>query len=276
VPLAGSEKIGQRLHTAGWKSGSVLTPGHARAIESVLQRSGRSPEPLLPGDFLIVVSQTCDIVAPKLETEPYIEVLLVHERDAVDSRKSNLRSTRHISFRARPKGVIYEAHATNRFWVPRELFDEYAPDVNRSLDPKASKRLSAWLGLRYTRPAWPEELVRRLPKPPELEKILKDVSEAVAEIHIAISDANRELPTHEDYRLTVYAIMDADEYRRNRDSREKCTGAFVKLLDLLRQCPGIVVDEDSDLLPGNEFTWQMARMTDQWNLANLTAASEED
>ena len=100
MSLAKPINIGLRLHAAGWKSGSVLTADHAKAIEQLLQRGGHPAYSLLFGEFLVVVSQTCDIVAPKLEAEPYVEVLLLREREAIDWPKAGLRPTRSISLQA--------------------------------------------------------------------------------------------------------------------------------------------------------------------------------
>lgn len=275
MPLADPKTIGTRLHAKGWKTGSVLTPDHARAIAPFLQRSGQPPRRLTERDQLIVVSQTCDIVACELSVEPFIEVLVAQECNAVKRQIANLRSTRQLSFQAKPDGPILETHATDRFWIPREQFDGYAPDAKRSLTDKAASRLSAWLGLRYTRPAWPAALISRLPKRAQMEKVLRDVARAVTEIRVAIDHIDEELPEDRPYELTVYAVMDADIYDNDPNKREQCTRAFFRLLDLLRRCPGIRVNEESEVCSGRDFSWQMTQMTDLWNLANLTSAAEE-
>jgi hypothetical protein len=268
--------IGQRLYDNGWKTGTFLTEAHVRAIAHTLQRSGQEPHALSAGDFLVVVSQTCDIVASKLDAEPFIEVLLVREKIKLNSTVANLRSTRQLSFRARSHNAIYEAHATNRFWVPRELFDEFKPEATRFLSFPEAQRLSTWLGLRYTRAAWPNEFVRRLPKYTEIEKLLLDIADSIAEIYVAISNRDVDLPATEPYVITLFAVMDADLFHENNESRKKCLIAFGNFLDLLRKSSGIVVSEDSELISGDKFSWQLQRMTDLWNLANLTSAAEEE
>jgi hypothetical protein len=104
---------------------------------------------------------------------------------------------------------------------------------------------------------------------------LKDISDSVAEIHVAISDHDIELTATESYLITLYAVMDADLYRENYELRKKCIKSFGNFLNLLRTCPGIAVSEESELIPGDQFSWQMQRMTDLWNFANLTSVVEE-
>lgn len=275
MPKEHHEKIGERLGACGWKTGSVLTAEHASSVAASLQRAGRAACQLKAGDRVIVVSQTCDVVVSRLDPEPFVEVLIAKECKAIERNKANLRSTRHLSFRATINGAVLDAHAADRYWIPRELFDNHSPDIERSLDAPASKKLCEWLGLRYTRPAWPNALVRRLPPKEKIEKILREVSLAVAEIRVGISDNEKELPDDAPYKLVIYAVMDAEEYNSSPDQRERCTKTFVEFLQLLRKCLGIEVIEDSDVVPGDEFTWQMMQMTDRWNLANLTSDAEQ-
>jgi len=96
VSAADPNTIGSRLQANGWQTGSVLCADHTTSVAPLLQRAGRSPHPLGGGDWLIVVSQTCDIVAPRLAAEPYVEVLIAKPRKAIDSTKANLRSTRGL------------------------------------------------------------------------------------------------------------------------------------------------------------------------------------
>jgi hypothetical protein len=276
VPAADPNTIGSRLHANGWQTGSVLRLDHTTSVAPLLQRAGHSPYPLRDDDWLIVVSQTCDIVALRLAAEPYVEILIAEQRKAIDSTKANLRSTRFLSFRAQPGGTVLEAHATHRFWLPREQFDDWVPDKARTVDPVAVTRLCEWLGLRYTRPAWPEQLVHRLnPKKDRIEQILRTVASQVAEIRVTITDVDRELPPDIPYRLTIYAVVDAATYDGSQPTREACAAALFDFIDALRGCQGIEIDENSDLVSGAEFTWEMTRLTHLWNFANLTATAQE-
>lgn len=270
-----TQKFGDRLRTSGWKTGSVLCPVLTKAVAKCLQRGGRDVRVLAENECLIVVSQTCDVLASKLETEPYVEVLVARERVNIDSTKARLRSTRHLNFRTKRGGTILEAHATDRYWVPRDMLSEFAPDSSRSLSEQASRLLVDWIGLRYTRRAWPNSLVERLPNIDEMEQLLKDIELDVAEIRVAIPEIDEELPKDVPYRLTVFAVMETEVFNSNPTARAACYRAFNALLTNLRARPGIQISEDSDLFPGNEFNWELLEMTDRWNLANLTEQEGE-
>jgi len=171
---------------------------------------------------------------------------------------------------------VLEAHAAERFWLPREQFADWVPDQARALVPAAVTRISEWLGLRYTRPAWPEQLVHKLnPKKDRVEQILRNVASQVAEIRVAITDADRELPLETPYRLTLYAVVDAATYDGSPEARQACEAALSDLIDTLRACQGIEIDENSEVVSGAEFSWEMTRLTHLWNFANLTAAAQE-
>jgi hypothetical protein len=271
VPKRQPQNIGGRLAAKGWRTGSVLSPSLAASLS--LQRASEAPRALKEGERLVVVSQTCDIVAAP-EAEPYVEVLLVRQKASIDHTKANLRSTRHLSFRAQAGGLVVEAHATDRYWIPKELFEGHSPDTTNSLDDGAATKVCEWLGLRYTRPAWPNALVKRLPPRDQVEKILRAVALSVAEIRVAISDCHKELPDGEVYKLAIYAVMDSTEYNTNQGAREACVRAFTEFLTLLRKCRDIEVLDGSDLLPGDQFSWQMEQMTERWNFANLSAQGE--
>jgi len=269
--------IGKRLYALGWRAGSVLSADHCKQVAPLLHRGGHPPWSIESGDWLIVVSQTCDIVAARLTQEPYVEVLVASARQKVDMGKAGLRSTRFLSFRAWKDGPVLEAHATNRFWIPREEFDGWGPDAERLLSARAIGRLAEWLGLRYTRPAWPNALVKRVDtQQAAFNAILSGVPLEMAEIRVAITDVDKELPDDVPYRVTVFGIMDADSYYSDPNGRAACARAFEDLLDALRKCPRIVVEEGSEFLAGDQFDWQTTRMTHPWNFANLTDAGQSD
>jgi hypothetical protein len=103
-----------------------------------------------------------------------------------------------------------------------------------------------------------------------MEAIFKEVAESLAELRVAITDIDKELSAAQPYRLTVFAVMDAEEFDASPDSRAACMKAFQQLLDRLRKCKDIEVSEESEFLSGANFDWQTMQLTHEWNLANLT------
>lgn len=277
MPGGDPNEIGNRLRAAGWRSGSVLTADHVQAIALLLCRAGEDALQVTPNDWLIVVSQTCDILVPELHKEPYVEVLYAQMQAAVDHTIANLRSTRWLSFRCTEGGQVLKAHGTDRFWLPKSSFDKWEPDAIRVLSPIGKGRLSRWLGMRYTRFPWPDSLVMRLKgSESRLKKILREVNMAMAELRVSISNIDIELPENAPYRLTIYAVVDAQTYDEQPDQRLACEVALNSFLNELRDCPGIEVDENSRVISGAEFTWEETRQTDEWNFANLTDVALAD
>src|SRR6185312_6187656 len=93
--------VGDRLFASGWKSGSVIRPEFYDAVAPYLHHSDeQAPAAIDPNDWLIVVSQSCDVLAPKDDAEPYVEVLRAHPLDQKPRRQfCDLRSTRWLDFR---------------------------------------------------------------------------------------------------------------------------------------------------------------------------------
>jgi hypothetical protein len=69
--LAFGDDVAQR----GWQTGSVVPAELLPELVNHLTRPGQPPTEVGEGDWLVVVSQTCDIVAPRLDAEPLVEVL---------------------------------------------------------------------------------------------------------------------------------------------------------------------------------------------------------
>ncbi len=59
----------------GWCTGAVISQDLLPDAIPHLTRHGAGSAQVQADDWLIVVSQTCDVVASKLEAEPFVEVL---------------------------------------------------------------------------------------------------------------------------------------------------------------------------------------------------------
>jgi len=247
------------------------------ALAQHLTRPDKQPTEIADLDWLVVVAQTCDVVAPKLEAEPLVEVL--HCRPlAGKPRKGrrNLESTRYLDFRpnrAQHQNVVLAAHAiADRYVIPRELLVDYAPDPDRSLDEAASQRVLAWYSLRAGRPSWPNNFCDRVRTIRDaLEEALDALSDDIAEIRVGIWERDQELETDQLYHVTVYFVVDEDVWLSDADGRTAINAAFAKFVAELNACDGIEVNQDlSEVVSGNEFSWQDTKQTDLWDFANLS------
>ena len=144
--------FGDHIAQLGWRTGSVVPAEMLPLLAPHLTRHGQSTAQVNAEDWLVVVSQTCDVVAPKPEAEPLVEVLLCRPRNG-KPRKGfrNLESTRNLDYRPNREAhpdVILSAHAVaDRYVIPRNLLTAHKPDQARCLDNIASMRVLAPMAL---------------------------------------------------------------------------------------------------------------------------------
>lgn len=264
-----SDAVGAALDAKGWRCGATIPSEMYTPVEPYLRHSAADQPPKIPPeDWLVVLSQTCDIVAGKLEQEPLIEVLWCRPISKRRRGYVNRRSTRQLDFRPdaeRAPSLYLTAHATrDRYVVPRELFVNHSPRTDRNLSTRAVHGLQSWYALRYTRPAWPDEFVNLLrPVKEELEAALEGLSDDESELRVALS-GKPDL-----YSLAVFLII--DEFRAAESGyRQAAQQMFGDFVSILRTCERIEVDDVSKVVVGNEFSWQAMQITELWNFAALT------
>lgn len=267
--------LGESIEAKGWSTGCVLSPESLPAFAEYMQGPGRQAPELAEADWLVVISQTCDVVAHKQDAEPYVEILHCKPIAKTRSQFRDLRSTRRLDFlpnRNTHEGLALSAHATaDRYCVPRELLATHQPHPGRALDAIAVRRVLAWYALRASRPAWPDALVSRIePVAEKLESTIEPLRDDIAEIRVAINPGGTELPGGEPYRLAVFFVVDEGIWTSEPDTVTCVNEAFNAFIGLLLECEGIEVDDDSAPVNGGEFTWQETRSTDEWNFANVS------
>jgi hypothetical protein len=271
--LAFGDDVAQR----GWQTGSVVPADMLSALAPHLTRPGQQPTQIAETDWLVVVSQTCDILASKLEAEPLVEVLHCRPHAGKPRKgRRDLESTRYLDYRANRgthNNLVLTAHAiADRYVVPRDLLAAFAPDPGRSLDGAAAQKILAWYALRAGRPSWPDPFCDRLQAVREaLEEALDKLSDEIAEVRVAIAEKDQDLEPEQAYHVAVFFVVDEDIWNENVDGRKAIHDVFATFVAELNACDGIEVDEElSNVVPGNEFSWQSTKQTDLWDFANLS------
>lgn len=272
---------GEQLLELGWRSGSVVPPELYETVCPHLRHGNESAlERIDPDDWLIVVSQTCDVVAISDNAEPYFELLLAHpHRGRPRAQYRDLNSTRRLDFRPNLEifpELVLTAHATiDRYFVRRELFTHANPHAERRISVVAEKKLQSWFSLRPSRPAWPNALVCRLkPAEDQLEAALEALHDEIAEVRVAIAPNDRELDSHTPYRLAVFFIVPGAVFRTSPEMRGLVQERFNEFVRVIQDCTGIELDTDlSDVVSGDEFTWEETRSSDLWDFAYLSQAN---
>jgi hypothetical protein len=270
-PTFGKEVAGQ-----GWCTGAVVAHDDVAALKEYLTRPGARPTEVNPEDWLVVVSQTCDIVAAKLESEPFVEVLHCRPIKKLRGEFKGLRSTRTLDFkpdRDTHKNLSLSAHAVaDRYNIPREFFRDRKPDGARKLSAASTKRVLDWYALRPARPAWPNSFARRFRDTTDaLIEALEPLKDDVAEVRVAVVEVDEELEENLPYHIAVFFVVDQLDWDADAQARQATYESFNKFVAALRACKGIEVNEEiSRVAPGEQFTWQETRYSDLWNFANLS------
>ena len=205
--------IGEELIRRGWYQGKLIPATSARkswltlnTAENLLdQEYYQSGTFAVPGtwhlqqvlldekDFLIIISQTCDIQKP-LKHEPYIEIMraywttessIIYEAGKNSVRRFLVR--RRLTSDGKEEGLIVDA--TTHITLDKKSLLQCTPlDGFRSDDMITPDRFKQWLAKRYDRPALANELVNAVQKPivraigrlkgtDDLHRILSGISE---------------------------------------------------------------------------------------------------
>jgi hypothetical protein len=273
------DSLGSQLDERGWQAGAVVPHDRVPFFLPHLARYGQEAPTVELHDWLVVISQTCDVLQHDLEKEPLVEILHCRPVDEMRSDFQGRRSTRRLDFRANRKthvDVCLTAHATvDRYVVPRELLLELLPDEGRQLSEKTVISLQQWYALRYSRPAWPDAFVDRINAAKNTRKklsaALKQVPTDDVEVRVAVQQYDQELPDDQCYNVSVYFVVERDQWNESEEIRAATYRAHAQFVAALCACQGIMVDcELSGVKSGDEFSWQLTRTTDEWNFANLS------
>lgn len=271
--MAFGDDVAQR----GWQTGSVVPAAMLPALEPHLTRPGQQPTQVAEADWLVVVSQTCDVVAPRPEAEPLVEVLHCRPHAGKPRKgRRDLESTRYLDFRpnrATHQGLVLAAHAiSDRYVIPRELLAAHDPDAGRALDAIASQKVLAWYALRAGRPSWPNNFCDRVRTVRgALEDALDALSDEIAEVRVGIEEKDEDLEPGQPYHVAVFFVVDEDVWNGDVDGRKAINDAFAKFVAELNACDGVEVNQEmSEVVPGSEFSWQETKQTDLWDFANLS------
>lgn len=269
--------FGEEVAKQGWGTGMVVAPADVPAIAQYMARPGAGqPTAIEPQDWLVVVSQTCDVLAAKLDAEPFVEVLHCRPREKLRTQHKELRSTRILDFkpnRRTHEAVVLSAHAiADRYLLPRVVLKDLVPDETRRLSEVSTSRVLAWYSLRYGRAIWPDAFVSRIGKAKTaLEEAIEPLKDDIAEVRVGIAEKDLELGEGRAYHVAVYFVVDEAVWEGDVEGRVAIQAAFAKFVSQLAGCNGIEVDEElSEVVSGAEFTWQETRATDEWNFANLS------
>jgi len=227
----------------GWRQGSILP---RTLVKDLL---GEHPETLDPEqEILVVVSHDCDVTNASFDSEPRVELLKATMLDA-SRRDGALRygkNPRKIQFKVQVAGDVgsAEANAYDRFFTPREILLDCAPDPKLSCTPLAIRQISDWLARRYVRVAFPDAFNNRIGRSEKpIRRALKSAGRYITAVFVAM-ESWAELAEDEPYRIMITMTMKDDDFN-NPTKRRAAQGALDRLEEKLGTCDGIEIIEAS-------------------------------
>lgn len=165
-------------------------------------------------NFLIVVTQSCDLVHHKLEDEPYAECIECRPIDKVDGNFTYGKNPRclHLYIVAEngdERAVEIRPHRMHRF--DRSILGELIPNDRYYLSERTCRILIRWLAGRYLRAAFPDEFNNRMYVVKEkLKKKAVKLADLVTGIYVMIIP-DKEIAPDKTYHVTLLALLEASE-----------------------------------------------------------------
>jgi hypothetical protein len=256
-PSSPSENDAGDLKRRGWRQGSVLTAELAsRLIPSVS-----------PGDLVIVATHDCDLLNPRFDVEPDVELIhaVAIPAGRKDGRLRNGRNPRKLQFGIRAHGAetwFETAIRSRKSFDRKELLDK-GPDPARQLGPENVRTLRLWLGRRYYRVAFPDAFNERTRAANDRIRKHLEAAEDVIDAVYLFMDNDGELPAGEPYRIEVRASMRVQDYA-DPPARLRAQKAIDAVAGALRACPDIQL-EDANVYSEEEITIDDLRFLKRWD-----------
>jgi hypothetical protein len=251
--------IGEKIRARGWRQG-VIVPA------SLLLEGLPDGSPTTDNDFVIVVSQSCDLVHRELVNEPSAVILALKLISSGNSEVMHGRNPRILHFQS-TDDRWYEAWAWNQISVPREHLAEKDAPSKIELSSKVLRCVLDWLAKRFTRIAFPDDFNEALRSESKaIGKLLKNNHQLFTEILLHVSPFH-ELGVNQHYEIACYLLM-AEEIYDDTEQLTQARAVAAKLEASFKKC-GLDVMECS---PVSEASLTLAELNEllHWDYDHLT------
>jgi hypothetical protein len=164
-------EIALGIKAAGWRQGCVFLPNENIELPFFFDSIN---------EVLIVISQSCSVVSPRFDADPFVEAIAAKKIAAYNERApeatgKNQRKL-HIKLSMKKEDcTALECDINRRFNFDRKKLLDLLIIQEFSIQDSRAKKIATCLGRYYTRIALPDELVKSMKKHllPVLEKSLK-------------------------------------------------------------------------------------------------------
>jgi len=193
-------------------------------------------------DVLVIITQSCDILNDRSESEPTIEVLIARRAKKVHGRFSQGKHPRRYGVSCICGGNhCFEIAVRDRNFIKRSSLDKCRA-VDCRLSTRATRNLAFWHGRRYFRSAFPTAFDKRITEERRdaLLALLEGTHELITGIFFHLNTRD-ELPNQKQYRAKIYLVVHPDDWQDVNTRKDVVD--FATAFEPLISCEGIIVDE---------------------------------
>jgi hypothetical protein len=206
-----------------WRQGDLIAPGDLQKLGLI---DAEDPEVRA-----IVISHSCDI-ARGTKQEPRVEVLLGRVVPKASSQFENAHAVRKLHVKAEPPNggapEWVELSILDRREVGKELLLACRPWSEQRLGNREHRALRQWLAQRYSRAAFPDEVVQALKRSAIETQLLMTASKhgtAIVGFYFDVPDADPSTgalarPIKLSIQIVYDAAKEADKHSAEQAARE--------------------------------------------------------
>jgi len=256
----------EMLKELGWKQGALIRSGGNYGFSKF------SHLEISDNDLFIVVTQTCDLVNPSFESEPYFEALRIKPIDSSEKEYLGGKNSRllHMDLSSDSGIDSYLALPFEKIYVDRRLLLKQSPENH--LDEENLDIVISWLIKRIGRTAFPDSFDQRWKvRQRQIERVIKRLV-LVEDIYLKIVPFT-ELDSADKYTIELHLLINAENF----DNEEVFTQYKKHIQDLedqFCQCPNIEI-EVIELRSTAEITINEIQEMDRWDYSYLSFRNPE-
>ncbi|TFB71901.1 hypothetical protein E3O06_11620 [Cryobacterium glaciale] len=216
----------EEIRVRNWTQGSIVSGSDLQLSTQVV--GGDDPAALY-----VVASHPCDVVNSDFIKEPHVDILPMNQIDSTDGSFTHGKNPRklHLDW----NGDAYAVDLIGRRTIDRRLLAGATPQGQ--LEAAVQRVLAAWLGSRYSRPAFADEFNARVEgTTSRIGKALKNNGQAMSGIYVATT--LDELPSGSDYPLQMLFCMRTEDFVEP-DLWGQVDEAAEQIAKLMRECEGV-------------------------------------
>ncbi|MFT9289718.1 hypothetical protein [Gluconobacter oxydans] len=214
-----------QLIEAGWEQGCIFAP--APEIVKMIPEFINFKE----GQFLVVCTQTCSLLAGNFQKEPVVELLVADPIETYDANAPRAKGKENKNFHlpfASDKKLENKFEAVNcsiskRMFLPRNILCNILP-IDLGIRTDTLKSFKGWIANYYMRVALPSQLVDRLKIGNKssfknaVTKVLKEKDEqgdplhkGVRTFYVSWSPDYEEININKPYKILLRVICDKSD-----------------------------------------------------------------